>query len=197
MPGIGGGIVLEGLPIGRDRLLQRLARTRAGLVAGVEEDLLEGPAKQARGFGEFQMVLRQTLGQRPQDVDRRGRLAGLDQVLRVETAVLGILRIVPAHGLGELSHAVVLARVAELLDEPLGGGEGAIATQTPQSAEGIVGALAQLVEQGVIAHDSALSSMRRRAERKLGWRRYFVAECRQTPSFWTAMSSTAAVPRLR
>ena len=77
------------------------------------------------------MVLRQALRQPLQQVDRRGRLAGVDQVLRVETPVLGILRIAPAHRLGELAHALVLARVAQLFDEPLRLGEVGVSLSPP------------------------------------------------------------------
>ena len=146
VPGVRRGFSLVWPAVGGDRLLQRVARARAGLVAGIEEDLLVGAAEQTRGLGELGMVLRQT--RRATGCSMSTAAVALPVSIRYcayRRRFLGSFGSRRLTASASWPMRLVLARVAQLLHQPLRLAQILDRSQPGEAVAGLTRRLAQLV----------------------------------------------------
>src|SRR5581483_3431661 len=89
------------------------------LVTSVKIDLFVCPPQQAYRLHELRIRVWQTPDQWLEQINRSGRLAGLDEVLSVKAPVPGILWIEAADCFGQLAHQLVPADIPQLFHQCL------------------------------------------------------------------------------
>ena len=120
MPGVLLRRRFKGNAVCGDRLLERHAGGGVRLVARIKENLLVGAADQTHDLCEFRIILRQTLSDWLQEIDRSRRLPSVDEILPIEASVVGVFRVPSADSLCERSHLLVEEGVSKRFDQGLG-----------------------------------------------------------------------------
>ena len=115
-----GAVLLEGPSIVGDRLTQRVTRDGTRLVRRIEEYLLVDAAEKTRDLDLLGVIGGQALSRSAQHVGGGRCVAGFDESLRVELAILRVTHIQTAYGFRQLGHLLPLADIAQACDQLLG-----------------------------------------------------------------------------